>query len=220
MSRSKDNNLLVIGGEPAVDLLPPEVHRQRRAKVVRRHLGLGVIGTIAIVVVATGASVALAMLAQSQLETEQALTVVLAKQQADYAEVRIVQGEVALATAAQQVGVSTEIDWKKYLEGVQAVLPASVTISTVAIDSATPLAVYTQSTAPLQGDRVATVSFTAKTSALPDVPTWMNSLATLPGYADALPATVTRSESGVYTATITMHVNDAAYAHRFADEEK
>ena len=219
MSRDRKGDALVIGGEPSVDLLPPEVKKDRAAKVVRRRLGLGVIGVLAIMIVGTGASVALALQAQGQLAAEQELTPALVAEQGKYVEVRSVQREVDLVQAAQQVGVSTEIDWKQYLESVQAILPASVTIEAVAVDSASPLAIYVQPTAPLQGARVATVSFTATSLILPDVPTWLDSLATLPGFADALPGSVTlEPETGVYKVEIVMHVNDAAFAQRFVTE--
>ncbi|MGY4858097.1 hypothetical protein [Cryobacterium sp. AP23] len=220
MSRQAGSEMLVVGGEPSVDLLPPEVKKDRAAKAVRRHLGLGVIGVVAVMVVGTGASVALAVQAQAQLASEQALTPALIKEQAKFGEVRSLQREADLIKAAQQVGASTEIDWKEYLERVQGILPASVTIETVAVDSATPLAIYAQPTAPLQGARVATVGFTATSAVLPDVPTWIDSLATLPGFADALPGSVSRDDTGVYTVEVTMHVNDAAFAQRFATEEK
>lgn len=218
MSRAGTSDDLVIGGEPRVHLLPPEVRQQRKAKTIRRRLGLGVVAVVAITAVGTGAAFMLAVQAQQQLASEEALTPGLIAEQAKYSEVRVVQSEVDLVKAAQQVGVSTEVDWKKYLEGVQSILPPSVTISTVAVDSASPLALYGQPTAPLQGARVATVAFTAESAVLPDVPTWLDALATLPGYADALPGSVSRDESGVYTVTITMHVNDAAYARRFVAE--
>jgi Tfp pilus assembly protein PilN len=218
MSRAGNNETLVIGGEPTVDLLPPEVKKDRAAKAVRRQLGLAVIGVVALMIVGTGASFAVAMQAQALLASEEARTPALLQEQGKYAEVRQVQREVGLIEAAQQVAVSTEIDWKKYLESVQAILPESVTIKTVAVDSATPLVIYAQPTAPLQGPRVATLSFTAASSVLPDVPTWIDSLATLPGFADALPGSVTRDEMGVYTVEVTMHINDAAYAHRFVNE--
>jgi Tfp pilus assembly protein PilN len=221
MSRVDKNAPLIIGGEPRVDLLPPEVHTARAAKVVRRRLGLGVIGVVLITLVAAGAATALSIQAQQQLASEQSRTIGLLAEQSKYLEVRTVQGQVDQVQAAQQLGVSTEIDWKKYLEGVQAILPASVTIETVAVDSATPLTLYAQPTAPLQGPRVATVAFTAKSTALPDVPTWLTSLATLPGFADALPGSVVLDEaSGIYTVNISMHVNDAAYAQRFVTEGK
>lgn len=220
MSRRDNADALTIGGEPRVNLLPPEVQKQRAAKAVRRQLGLGVVGAIALVIVGTTTVMVLATQAQQQLASEQELTSGLLAEQAKYAEARTVQSEVDLVEAAQQVGASTEIDWKAYLDGVQAILPPSVTISTVAVDSASPLAVYAQPTAPLQGARVATVSFTAESAVLPDVPTWLNSLATLPGYADALPGSMARDETGVYTVAITMHVNDAAFARRFVIEQE
>lgn len=216
MSPARRAEILVIGGEPRVDLLPPEVRKERNAKVTRRRLALGIAGVIVIVVVGAGAASAFALQAQTRLLDEQARTTYLLTQQGKYGEVRNVQDEVNLAQAAQRVGASTEIDWKKYLDRVRTTLPASVGIDTVTVDSATPLALYTQSTAPLQGARVATVSFTATSSVLPDVPTWLDALATLPGFADAIPGSVKLDvPSGVYTVNITMHVNDAAFAHRF-----
>lgn len=213
--------MLIIGGESRVDLLPPEVRTERKGKVTRRRLGLGVVGVLAIVVVGTGATTAFALQAQTQLLAEQGRTADLLAQQSKYIEVRKVQDRIDLVKVAQQVGVSTEVDWKKYLDDVQATLPASVTIDTVNVDSATPLAIYTQPTAPLQGARVATVSFTAKSTTLPDVPTWLNALAALPGFADALPGSVTLDEAtGAYMVSITMHINDAAYAQRFVVKEK
>lgn len=218
MSRASKTDELVIGGAPRVNLLPPEVRQQRKAKTIRRRLGFGVIAVVAIVVVGTGAAVVLAIQAQQLLANEEAITPELVAEQSQYLEVRAVQNEMGLVEAAQQVGGSTEIDWKEYLDGVQEILPASVTIRTVAVDSASPLALYGQPTGPLQGARVATVTFTAESAGLPDVPAWLESLATLPGYADALPGSITRDDEGVFTVAITMHVNDAAYSQRFVTE--
>jgi hypothetical protein len=220
-NKTKDDVALVIGGEPRVDLLPLEVRKERKAKVMRRRLGVGVVGVVIVMVLAAGGAMLLSVQAQLQLLVEQSRTAELLTEQGKYIEVRKVQEQVGLVQAAQQVGVSTEIDWKKYLEGVQATLPSSVTIDAVTVDSASPLAIYGQPTAPLQGSRVATVSFTAKSGTLPDVPTWLTALATLPGYADALPGSVNLDEAtNTYTVNITMHVNDAAFSKRFATEGK
>jgi hypothetical protein len=216
MSKTSQAEFLVIGGEPRVNLLPREVHRERKAKVVRRRLGLAVVAALLLIVAGSGAATVLSIQSQADLLTEQARTTDLLSQQSKYIEVRKVQDHVDLIAAAQQVGVSTEIDWKAYLQGVQDILPASVTIDTVTVDSASPLAIYGQPTAPLQGARVATVSFTAKSAVLPDVPTWLTSLATLPGFADALPSSADLDiATNTYTVNITMHINDAAFAQRF-----
>jgi hypothetical protein len=212
---------LTIGGEPRVDLLPPEVRAQRNAAALRRRLGFGVILLLALAVGGSGAAGILAIQAQVSLATEQARTASILVQQRKYIQVRSVQDEVSLIQAAQQVGTSTEIDWRKYLAEVQATLPANVTLDTVTIDSASPLTAYVQATAPLQGSRVATLSFTAKSPTLPEVPAWLDALATLPGYTDASPGSVTRDDtSGIYTVNITMHINQAAYTNRFAAKGK
>jgi hypothetical protein len=67
---------------------------------------------------------------------------------------------------------------------------------------------------------VATLSFTAKSPTLPEVPAWLNSLAGLPGYTDASPSSVSLDNKGVYTVIITMHINQAAYTNRFAAKGK
>ncbi len=220
MSRQLKEEALIVGGEPRVDLLPPEVLQGRAAKATRRRLGVGVVASVAVVALAAGGCFALSIQAQAELLTAQARTGDILAEQGKYIEVTKVQFHLDLATAAQQVGASTEVAWRDYLTQVQATLPASVVIDTVSIDSATPVALYAQSTAPLQGARMATVSFSAKSAVLPDVPTWLRSLATLPGFADALPGSVTLDEeSGVYTASITMHVNAEAFSHRFAPEQ-
>lgn len=217
MSRTVVSDELILGGEPRVDLLPPEVSKHRQAKAVRRGLGIGVIGLLAIVLAGTAAATYASGQAEEQLLAEQANTAALLAEQTQYGEIRTAQAQVDLVKAAQQVGVSTEIDWKAYLQAVQATLPTGVAVETVTIRSATPILMYEQSSVPLQGARVAEVSFTASSTTLPDVPTWLNGLTTLPGFADALPGTVSLNETtSSYTVSIIMHVNEAAFAQRFA----
>ena len=211
---------LVIGGESRAHLLPPEVLLKRRAKVVRRRLGLVVLLVALLVIGGTALVRAQAQQAQANLAIEQANTQSLLLQQRKYVEVRKVQQQVDTIIAAQQVGTATEINWEQYLTSVQATLPPNVTIDTINIDSATPFAPYTQATAPLQGARIATLSFTAKSSTLPEVPAWLDALTTLVGYADASPGSVTRNETGAYSVSITMHINEAAFTNRFAPTGK
>lgn len=207
---------IIIGGDSRVDLLPPEVRGKREAQVVRRRL-VFVVLLFAVFVVGVSALVhAQAHQAQVNLSLEQANTQSLLLQQQKYVVVQKIQKETATIQAAQQVGTSTEIDWEKYLTSVQATLPPDVTIDTISIDSATPFSPYTQPSAPLQGARIATLSFTARSSTLPRVPTWLIALTSLPGYADASPGSVTRNESGAYSVSITMHINQAAFTNRFA----
>lgn len=220
MSRVSKNPHVVIGGESKVDLLPQELKDKRKGKVLRRRLGFLV---VLIAVLVTGASAlvrAQAVQAKLDLSIEQSNAQSILLQQRKYGEVQKIQREADTILAAQQVGTSTEINWKNYLISVQATLPPNVTLDSVTIDSATPFASYAQASAPLQGERIATLSFTAISSTLPQVPQWLVALATLPGYSDANPGSVNRTETGTYSVNITMHINQAAFTNRFATAGK
>ena len=220
-ARQKDaghkRDQLVVGGEPRAHLLPPEVLADRRAAVLRRRLAFGVVGVVAVVALGIMGAGSAAGSAQQHLADTQAETQALLKQELGYVKVRATQSQVDLIKTAREVGASTEIDWMKYLQEVQATLPGNVTITGVNVDSSTPIELYAQPTAPLQGPRVATIVFTAESSTLPLVPSWLDALKTLPGYADALPGSVNlNSSSGTYTVNITMHVNEKAFSNRFS----
>ena len=220
MSRPSKSQSIVIGGESKVDLLPQELRVKRKGKVLRRRLGFLV---ILVAVLVTGASAlvrAQASQAKVDLSIEQSNAQSILLQQRKYGEVKKIQTQAETIQAAQQVGTSTEINWKNYLISVQSTLPPNVSLDSVNIDSATPFATYAQASAPLQGERIATLSFTAISSTLPQVPQWLVALATLPGYSDANPGSVNRTETGSYSVNITMHINQAAFTNRFASAVK
>jgi hypothetical protein len=165
--------------------------------------------------IGSGAAFLERMNAEDDLMVAQGETQTLLMEQGAYADVRATQAQVGLAGAAQTVGGSTDIDWPTYLEKVQATLPVGVTIIGVSLDQASPLVQYAQPTAPLQGSRVATLTFQATSPTLPSVPDWLNGLATLPGFADAQPGSVAL-EDGMYKADVTMHITADAFSGRFA----
>jgi type IV pilus assembly protein PilM len=218
MSLKRKDQPLVVGGERRVDLLPTELRQLVMAKKVRERLVLAVAALLAAALLGSGAANVAAIKSRSDLAVEQAQTGTLLAEQVKYLDVRKVQADVARIKAALRTGASTEIDWKSYLDAVQKTLPGNVTIETVKIDSASPVATYAQSTAPLQGARVATLSFSARSPTLPAVPTWLDNLQTLPGFADALPDTLAKNGDGSYTANITMHINEGAFSRRFPAE--
>ena len=220
MSRRSKIPNLIVGAESRVDLLPQELRVKRKGKVLRRRLGFLVILVAVVVAGASALARAQAVQAKLDLAIEQSNAQSIQLQQRKYGAVSKIQKQVDTIEAAQQVGTSTEINWKTYLISVQATLPLNVTLDSVNIDSATPFASYAQASAPLQGERIATLNFTAVSSTLPKVPQWLIALATLPGYADANPGSVNRTETGSYSVNITMHINQAAFANRFATAGK
>lgn len=212
---------LHVGAEPRVDLLPPEVRGERRNARTRRGLGWGVLAVLLVVLVATAGAFSLNVVSQAKLLTARSETASLLAQQQQYAPVRDVQKEVALAQAAQQVGASTEVDWKAFLDQVGAAQPAGLALASVAVDSASPTAIYQQSTDPLQGPRIGTVTVIGTSAAFPDVPAWVAVLQKIPGVVDVVPGTVTLDEvKNVYKATVTIHVSDSLYTKRFEPKDK
>jgi hypothetical protein len=220
MSRKISSEELIIGGEPRVDLLPPEVGARQKSKALRRGLAVAVVA----VVVLTGGGVAAASwraaLSQAELQNAQARTLDLLSEQTKYAEVLKVQAEVDTATAARQVGASTEVDWNDYLGKVRALLPPDVLIETVDVVAASPLAPFEQATSPLQEQRVATLMIAVTSPSLPAVPQWLEALQSLPGYADATPGSIKRVFEDEFTVSLTLHIDEGAYSNRFASTEE
>ena len=208
-----------IASAPRVDLLPQTLRVRQKQKRQRRLLRVGLVAAVAVVALGTSGAIAFNVTAQSSLSAAQEETLSLLAQQAQYAELRGVQERIALIEAGQAVGAGTEVDWAAYLGALRGSLPGGVRLTSVTVDSATPLAVYEQSTAPLEGPRIATLTFTALSPALPDVPTWIDALATLPAFVDAVPNSVTLDESGAYAVNMTMHIDNRAFSGRFAPEE-
>jgi len=212
---------LVVGGLPRVDLLPTEVLVDRRQRAGVRRAWLGVV----VVAVAVAASVVLAsanaVQAESQLAQTRQETDSLLLQQQQYREVRSTETQSDLLRAAQAVGGSTEIDWQATLQRVQDSLPAGVTIAGVQIDSATPLKAYDQATSPLQGQRVATLTIDAASTALPSVPAWLDSIKGIPGYVDGNANSVTLdSATNIYTVDMTIHLNEKVYDGKYDTKGK
>jgi len=205
---------LVVGAQPRANLLPPEVILKRKQLKTRRALRFGVLLVAAAVVAGCIGSFGFAAAAQLQLSVADSARQQLVTKQSTYSEVTQLTDTIDLIQAGQQVGGSTEIAWRDYLVALQKTLPAGVTLKTVAIESATPMSSYQQSNAPLQGARVAGLTFTATSAVLPSIPDWLRAMAKLDGFVDAIPGSV-KLENGVYTTEVLMHINTKAFSLRF-----
>jgi hypothetical protein len=213
--RKRATERLVFGLPPRADLLPPEFMQE--AALRRQRRGLGSLAVLAIVVVALAYGYATFGAAASAQRYDAALaeTDSLLSQQREYSDVSSMQTRIASIKAAQIVGAAPEINWKSYLELVRASLPVGTSMNTVGAKSVAPGAVGTASSSPLQGDSIATLDFVVDSKTLPDVSAWIDNLALLPGFADAVASSIVKLDDGGYTVTVTMHVNTGALSHRF-----
>ncbi|SDS15786.1 hypothetical protein [Microterricola viridarii] len=208
-----------IGGVPRVDLLPPEVRAAAASRVLRRRLGVGLLGVVTVVVLMVTGATAITLGKTIQLIDAQARTDALLAEQTEYVEVRRVQQDLNAVSDARMVGSFTEVQWREYLQAVQASLPAGVAIRTASISAASPLEEFAQATTPLQSPRIATVGLEATSPTLPNVPLWLDGLAGLTGYAGASPDSVTFDDkTGLYTVSIKLQVNGEALSARFVPE--
>src|SRR5690606_4123650 len=120
---AKDSTGLVIGGEPRIDFLPPEVKQRKQTRRTRRSLIILVV--IVMVACAGGYVFATSLAVQSQLALidEQSKTSDLLNEQAKYAEARTVSAQLAATEDARLVATGHEILWNAYLAELQATLP-------------------------------------------------------------------------------------------------
>ena len=210
------NTAVIIGHSSTVNLLPPEIVAKRKLRIFRRRMIFVLIILLFVIIGCVSLVGAQALQAEKDLAIAQTNAAYLQSQQNIFSAVHVVQNEVDSIRAAQQVGDATEINWQSFLRDLLSTLPKKVILETIIIDQATPFAPYTQPSAPLQGARIATISFTATTPTLPQVPLWLNEISRLPGFADANPGSVVRNESGSYSVSITIHINQSAFSHRFS----
>jgi hypothetical protein len=208
---------LVIGGEPRVHLLPPHVLINRRGKVVRRRLGFGVVGVIALVAVGFGAASLSLINSQSNLLSAQSETGSILQQQAKYGDVLKVKADASAIQSSQKLATSQEILWAPFYSSFEALMPASSSITSLSVSLDNPLGGSSGSAAtsgPFEAAHVATIEGTL---AMPQssISGWLDSLANLKGFVDVTPNSVTAGEGGIYTVSITMHIDKDVLANRF-----
>jgi hypothetical protein len=206
---------LVVGGSPRVDLMPPEIRIKRSQLRTRRNLRLGLVGVVAVTLVACGGAFAWNAVTQASLGLAQIRQQQLLSQQNQFGEVTKTSSEIALIQAGQRVGASTEVQWGPYLDALQAAMPAGMALTNVSVESASPVKSFDQPVVPLQGGRIATIAIQVSSSGMPSAGDLLDNLSQLPGFADASPGTVSLAGDG-YQTTITMHIGTAALSQRFA----
>lgn len=212
----------LVAGLPQVNLLPPEVRAARGLKVVKRWL-LVSLGVLLLVIGGVFAwSLMERAAAQEALEQAQAETARLQAEEQQYAEVPLVLKALEDTTTARELGMSTEVTWKPYLDALTAVLPADVSIESLTLAGATPMTAAPPPSSPLEDPSLARLSITGRTATVPDAAALIDALNSVPGFADAWVSSATvEGVDGVtyYTINATVQVTDAARALRFAATE-
>lgn len=219
MKRTVDSRELILGGEPRADLLPPELKARRAGRALHRAMGMGLVGLIVLMGITIGAVSLNAFVKHNELAAATLQTDNLLLDTSKYAEVRRVQNQYDTTLSVRALGLSTEVDWKVYLESIRSMLPADVTIDIVTVSSASPWTPFAQSEVPLTGPRTASLVLTVTSPSVPPVPDWLDDMKTLSGYSDATPGSITRDDNANYVVTIALNINEEALSNRFAVKE-
>ena len=219
MSRSLESRELTLGGEPRADLLPPDLKARREGRALHRALTIALVGVVLIMGASIGAVSLKAALNQNDLAAAMLRTDEILLETTQYAEVSQIQDQYTTTLAVRGLGLSTEVDWKAYLADIRSILPADVMIDTVSVTTASPWTTFAQSTVPLMKPRTASLAFELTSPGLPTVPLWLEGLRDLPGYADASPGSITRSDDGSYVVSLALNINASALSNRFAVKE-
>lgn len=211
---------LVLGGEPRVDLLPPEVLQATKARSTRRLLGVAVVAVIVLVAGGYGAATLRAVAAQSNLVVAQATTVQLLDEQAKYSEAALAANLVAASEQTRAIATTNEIVWAQVFD----VLTSHMSVAgywSWSASAPSPWEPALVADGPLREPRVATVTVTVVTLTREDATVIFSKLNTIKGFADAtIDQVIFGDESAMYQTTFTINLNADALADRFATEEE
>lgn len=218
-AKKKTDKGLVLGGEPRVELLPPEVGLRAKAAELRRRLALALVLSLVIVGVGYGLAWVVARSAEDRLAEAQQRTTQLITEQLKYAEVTQVSGASARIAQVREVGTSTEVLWRSVIDEIRSILPEGTTLSGVTAVGRAPWDPDLTVTGPLRAPRVATLTVVVTSPTVPDAAALVRALGKLTGYADASADSVVK-EGEAYTTTITLNLDAEALSGRFAPADE
>ena len=212
--RSERAAAVTVGGEPRVNLLPPEVAQRKKARSARRGLVTLVVVIFLLVAAGYGYATFRALGAQALLAISQARTADLLAEQLKYADVTTLSGNVQAVKDARSLAVSTEVLWNGYYTKIRDVMPADTVFSRFVVDGRAPWEPEPGVSGPLRAPRVATITFIIVSAAPFPVEPFVSKLEKIPGFADVTPDNLGQ-ESGVYRTQFTFNVSADALSGRF-----
>jgi Tfp pilus assembly protein PilN len=180
---------------PRVNLLPVEFAERRQLRRLQMGLGLGVIASVAVVCALYVGAVSDVADAQDGLDESIARNQQLMGEVSSYSEVPQIFAQAAAAENQVRTTMASEVQWSKSLQWLMEQTPDGVWLSNVSIqqhagDAAT--------LPPANGWNVAgigAVTFEGKAYRYENVSTWMETLATRPGFTQPYVSSAAQEDS-------------------------
>lgn len=210
---------LDLSGLPQVNLLPSTFREKRELAALKKRLGFGFIVLAAVLVLAYAGVHLEQSLVNSRYDRALAETVRLNVEEAKYAEVPLVLGQITKAETALRDGMYREILWKNYVGAVAATVPDDGIIQTLSVVAATPNDEEPRAADELQEAGIGQLTFSVNLKEMPDTVKWINELNAIPGFASARfnTANYLKSPDGdiTYEFTGTVRLLEESYSLRF-----
>lgn len=196
---------------PRVDLLPPIVEIRRQESKTIRRLSFGLVGLVAVVLIASVGASTLAMTAETALATENARKARLLTEEKAYSEVISVKALLGDYDAAIMSALYSEADWARIMREIDGSMPEGVAITSevVRINGLGTEAVEVPAVS-LDTAGVVSIAFTALSANVISSTEVLNLLSGLTGYSSAHVESVAGSAENGFTVTAVVELNAAA----------
>lgn len=151
--------------------------------------------------------------AQDRLAADQARTAPLRAAQQPYAEVPVVQAQLASAEKVRDAVNAYDVAWYEYLDRIAVTSPQGLSFTSLALSvntEASQPAAAGATVDPLAVTGVGTLTVTGQTKSQGQVAAWLDSVATIPGVATpSLASSALDAANGVITFNATASLTDA-----------
>ncbi|WP_298803009.1 hypothetical protein [uncultured Pseudokineococcus sp.] len=218
--RQDDSDVEVVRltGAPSVDLLPravAEADRFRRLQVgLAAALGLVVVGAAAATVLA-GARVSSA---EEALAGEQARTAQLQAEQAQFAEVPLLEAQRTTLTTARDTALAQDVLWYRYSAHLANQLPDGMRLTSLSMQLADGAAAPVDPAATSTVGSVGGVTLSLEGRTVPDTADLLDVLGETPGVQGPWADSTTAGAEGGTTVQAHADLDAAALSGRYAED--
>lgn len=216
MARATPGSVLVVGGMPRVDLMPPaELERRYRRGLLRRW-GIGLLAAALVTVLVIAGAMALRIVAEARLASERARTDASIAEIAALSEVGDTVRTLDDLEAFRAEAMLPDFEWARLIDAVEQTLPANVRIVGFDVTTGAGPDADAADAASAPG---ATVLLTLSSPVPFDIVPAIRNIRPLPSILDADGREVRYEESGSdYRYELTILTDQTAYSGRFAPE--
>lgn len=209
--------LVILGGVPRVNLLPPSVGRREKERVTRRFLALAVLAVIAGVAVISDVAGLYRHTEETHLATLQVASEALLTKERDYAAAAAASATSSKITDVEQFVGKSDILWAPLLNVLTAAIEPDATISSTSSVASTGWTVASPNNVPLNPASVATSSITITFVSLDRLQAIVDRLLLVPAVVAVSPGAVAKTGS-TYTTTISLSLGTDTYSKRFTGD--